>query len=251
MSLEKFKEAKILIVDDEPTNLRVLYNLLKEYQFKLFTIQDSTTVIETLVQNIPDLILLDIMMPGINGFELCKQIKEKEELSNIPIIFISALNDTKNILKGFELGGNDYISKPFQSEEVLARIKNQLTIKYQAKFLEEKNKELTELNSMKNKFFSIIAHDVRNPFSAILGLSEILQDDFDNLEKEQMKSMVGHIHNSTNKCYKLLENLLQWANSQLNKVEVSPVNNNLLNHVNKVLEIFQMQAENKKITLSQ
>lgn len=257
MNLNKFDGAKILIVDDEPANLRVLYNLLKEYPFRLFTLQDSKLVMDRIEKDIPDLILLDIMMPGVTGFELCKLIKAKPEFSGISIIFISALNDTANIVKGFDLGAVDYISKPFQSEEILARLNNQLTIQFQAKELsklvqnlEKKNEELSELNTMKNKFFSIIAHDVRNPFSGILGLSEILMEDFDSLEKEEMRKIVGLINNSTNKCFKLLENLLQWAKSQLNNIEINPNKNKLSPLIEKIFDVYQLQSENKKITLN-
>lgn len=257
MNLNKFDGAKILIVDDEPTNLRVLYNLLKEYPFRLFTVQDSKLVMDRIEKDIPDLILLDIMMPGINGFDLCKAIKSKPEFSGISIIFISALNDTANIVKGFELGAVDYISKPFQSEEILARLNNQLTIQFQAKelsklvvSLEKKNEELTELNTMKNKFFTIIAHDVRNPFSGILGLSEILIEDFDSMEKEQIRKIVELINNSTNKCFKLLENLLQWAKSQLDSIAVTPSKNKLNSLIENIFEVYQLQAENKKISLT-
>ena len=256
MNLNKFEGAKVLIVDDEPANLRGLYNLLKEYSLRLFTLQDSKLVMDTIEKDKPDLILLDIMMPGINGFDLCKLIKSKKEFSDISIIFISALNDTANIVKGFELGAVDYISKPFQSEEILARLNNQLTIQFQAKELsklvqnlEKKNEELSELNTMKNKFFTIIAHDVRNPFSGILGLSQILAEDFETMEREEAKKMIGLIHNSTTKCFKLLENLLQWAKSQLNSIEVNPSNNELSPLVEKIFDIYQLQADNKKITL--
>lgn len=249
MNLNEFQDAKILIVDDEPTNLRVLYNLLKQYPFRLFTVQNSLSVIELIEKEIPDLILLDIMMPGINGFDLCRQIKAREEFKDISIIFISALNDIPNIVKGFELGAVDYIPKPFQNEEVLARLNNHLTIQYQAKRLREKNEELMELNSMKNKFFSIIAHDVKNPFTSILGISEMLKEEFDNLETSQVKEMLYYLYTSSKRCFKLLENLLQWANSQLNNIVISPSKQNLLEHVKSIVENFQLQAEQKKIKI--
>ncbi|HMV41506.1 MAG TPA: hybrid sensor histidine kinase/response regulator [Leptospiraceae bacterium] len=257
MSLDAFAGAKILIVDDEPANLRVLYNLLKDYPLRLFTLQDSKLVMNTVEKELPDIILLDIMMPGINGFELCKMIKKKDKFSGISIIFISALNDINNMVKGFELGAVDYISKPFQNEEILIRLKNQLTIQFQKKDLtklvedlEQKNQKLIELDSMKNKFFSIIAHDVRNPFAGILGLSEILSSDFDTLSKEEMKKLAEMINSSTNKCYKLLENLLNWAKSQLNNVEIRPIKKNLKHHVEKIFSVYQLQADNKNITLN-
>ncbi|XZO00644.1 MAG: response regulator [Microcoleus sp.] len=136
----------ILIVDDNQTNLDVLFELLKNYGFKVLVAQDGESAIEQIEYIHPDLILLDIMMPGIDGFETCRRLKADPPTQDIPIIFMSALSDTLDKVKGFQTGAVDYITKPFQHEEVLSRIETHLTIRSLQKKLQEKNAELAHLN---------------------------------------------------------------------------------------------------------
>ncbi len=136
----------ILIVDDNQTNLDVLFELLRNYGFKVLVAQDGESAIEQIEYIHPDLILLDIMMPGIDGFETCRRLKADPPTQDIPIIFMSALSDTLDKVKGFQTGAVDYITKPFQHEEVLSRIETHLTIRSLQKKLEEKNVELAHLN---------------------------------------------------------------------------------------------------------
>ncbi|MCU0545906.1 MAG: hybrid sensor histidine kinase/response regulator [Oscillatoriaceae cyanobacterium Prado104] len=136
----------ILIVDDNQTNLDVLFELLRNYGFKVLVALDGESAIEQIEYIHPDLILLDIMMPGIDGFETCRRLKAEPETRDIPIIFMSALSDTLDKVKGFQTGAVDYITKPFQHEEVLSRIETHLTIRNLQKKLEEKNAELAHLN---------------------------------------------------------------------------------------------------------
>ncbi|NEN93533.1 MAG: response regulator [Okeania sp. SIO3H1] len=148
MSLEltTISSSYILIVDDLPINLRLLSILLQRNGYKVKTELSGKTALETIRANPPDLILLDIMMPEMDGYEVCQQLKALDEFCDIPVIFISALDDSLNKVKAFEAGAVDYITKPFKSEEVLARVKNQLTISSLQAQLHEKNKELTEQN---------------------------------------------------------------------------------------------------------
>ncbi|NJR22400.1 MAG: hybrid sensor histidine kinase/response regulator [Richelia sp. CSU_2_1] len=144
---EKTSERSIiLIVDDNQTNLDVLFELLRNYGFKVLVALDGESAIEQIEYIHPDLILLDIMMPGIDGFETCRRLKAEPQTQDIPIIFMSALSDTLDKVKGFQTGAVDYITKPFQHEEVLSRIETHLTIRSLQKKLEEKNAELAHLN---------------------------------------------------------------------------------------------------------
>jgi signal transduction histidine kinase len=145
--IEKTSERSIiLIVDDNQTNLDVLFELLRNYGFKVLVALDGESAIEQIEYIHPDLILLDIMMPGIDGFETCRRLKVDPRTQDIPIIFMSALSDTLDKVKGFQTGAVDYITKPFQHEEVLSRIETHLTIRSLQKKLEEKNAELAHLN---------------------------------------------------------------------------------------------------------
>jgi signal transduction histidine kinase len=146
MNDKNSERSIILIVDDNQTNLDVLFELLKNYGFKVLVAQDGESAIEQIQYIHPDLILLDIMMPGIDGFETCRRLKEDPPTQDIPIIFMSALSDTVDKVKGFQTGAVDYITKPFQHEEVLSRIDTHLTIRSLQKKLEEKNTELAQLN---------------------------------------------------------------------------------------------------------
>ncbi|OCQ94327.1 hybrid sensor histidine kinase/response regulator [Oscillatoriales cyanobacterium USR001] len=137
----------ILIVDDNQTNLDVLFDFLRNCNFKVLVALDGETAIEQLEYVRPDLILLDVMMPGIDGFETCRRLKTTPKTKEIPVIFMTALSDTVNKVKGFQVGAVDYITKPFQHEEVLSRIQTHLTLCSLQKKLQEKNEELATLNT--------------------------------------------------------------------------------------------------------
>lgn len=132
----------ILVVDDNSDNLRLLAQLLTEHHYKARLATNGSRALATVIKEAPDLILLDVMMPGIDGFEVCRQLKADERTAGIPVIFISALHETIDKVKAFSLGGVDYISKPFQEEEVIARVKTHLSISILQRRLSKKNAEL-------------------------------------------------------------------------------------------------------------
>lgn len=140
--MEPTKESLITIVDDNPTNLKVLFNFLNESGFKVLVAKDGFSAIEKIKQASPDLILLDVMMPGIDGFEVCKLLKAEEGVKEIPVIFMTALSESVDKLKGLELGAVDYITKPFHQEEVLARIKLHIKLKKLTETLQNQNQLL-------------------------------------------------------------------------------------------------------------
>lgn len=133
MSAETLSEATILIIEDNPTNMGILFNLLRKANFRVLTASDGEEGLNHARIAIPDLILLDVLMPGIDGFETCRLLKENPVTKDIPVIFMTALSETSEKLKGFELGAADYITKPFQYDEVLARIRKEITIQDQKK----------------------------------------------------------------------------------------------------------------------
>jgi adenylate cyclase len=139
-------QADILVVDDTPDNLRLLIRILQKNGYKVRPVTNGFSAIDAIQSSVPDLILLDIMMPDINGYELCQKLKLQPQFSEIPIIFISALEEGIDKAKAFEVGGADYITKPFQVKEVLARVSNQLTVRSLQMQLQEKNQKLTDQN---------------------------------------------------------------------------------------------------------
>ncbi len=139
-------QADILVVDDTPDNLRLLIRILQKEGYKVRPVTNGFSALEAIQSSRPDLILLDIMMPDISGYEVCEKLKSDPHLRGIPIIFLSALEDVFNKAKAFEVGGSDYITKPFQVKEVLARVNNQLIVRSLQMELQAKNLQLTEQN---------------------------------------------------------------------------------------------------------
>ena len=137
MNKENLKNSKILIVDNHAENIRILKAILKEFEFDIRGVTDGYTAIEAIKIDLPDLILLDIIMPEIDGFEICKVLKEDEHLKEIPIIFINSHLEIKNSIRGFDVGGIDYITKPFDKNEVIVKVTTHLTFVWQSKKIQE------------------------------------------------------------------------------------------------------------------
>ena len=156
------KQKNILIVDDTLDNLRLLSKILLDNGYKVRAVSNGMQAIKTIKKELPDLILLDIIMPGMNGFEVCGRLKNKKSTALIPIIFLSALHNVDDKINAFKSGGVDYISKPFQVEEVLARIRIHLKIFDLQTELEEKNKQLFEKNEKLEKNNSELQEALEN-----------------------------------------------------------------------------------------
>lgn len=182
----------ILIVDDVPLNLQMLGGLLQSKGYEVAPASSGAIALEMAQTQTPDLILLDIQMPEMDGFKVCKLLKENPVTKDIPVIFLTAFVETEDIVRGFELGAVDYISKPFNSSELIARVNTHLSLKQATDIINNKNKELTlanenleelntelkNANTMKNRMLSMVAHDLKNPLGGIQGLvSFLLSDD--------------------------------------------------------------------------
>ncbi len=270
-------KSTVLIVDDHPNNLDVLITYLDKSDLIIFVARDGEEALELAAQSAPDLILLDVMMPGIDGFETCRRLKQHDATRDIPVIFMTALSMTGDKIKGFEAGGVDYITKPLQHEEVLARVNTHLMIRKlqqdlqeqnqtleayatllkernmelnaQNAQLDEKNAQLKELNASKDTFFSIIAHDLRNAFSGFLGMIQLIVENIGNYDQEELKKFIGILQNTSKKLYTLLENLLTWARIQQGAIHYAPRALNIQMVVQRNATILSPTAEQKQITL--
>lgn len=235
-------ETRILIVDDNTNNLGVLYRYLDDVGFEVLVSQDGERAIRLAHQQRPDVVLLDIMLPGIDGFETCRELKKSDETSDIPVIFISALTDIEDKVRGFEAGGVDYITKPFNQEEVLARINAHVTIKRQ-------REQLDELNATKDRLFSVIGHDLRGPFMGLLGALQLLRDSSHEMDAETTRELIENLYGSAEKTYHLLENLLEWSRSQQRNTEIAPSTINLHRLVTNTVQVFDATARQKSVSL--
>jgi two-component system sensor histidine kinase/response regulator len=242
MENDSHKTYNILIVDDVPDNIKIAANILQREDYELSFATSSNDALDKVNSNKFDLILLDIMMPEMDGFQVGKQIKSNPATNDIPIIFLTAKTDTESIVKGFELGAVDYVTKPFNSAELLARVKTHLT-------LQHAKEELQELNATKDKFFSIIAHDLRGPFTALFGLTELLKEKLDHYSKDETKNIVNELQNSAKTVHTLLENLLTWSRLQRNIMEHFPDSIPLADIARHNILLFQLTADQKQISL--
>lgn len=242
--------ANILIVDDVLDNLKVLGNILKTDGHKVRSVLNGAMALQVAAKEKPDLVLLDIMMPGMDGFDVCGRFKANPALNDVPIIFISALNDTDDIVKALKSGGSDYITKPFKAEEVKARVATQLMIYGQNKKLQQQRKELLELNATKDKFFSIIAHDLRGPLGGLMGLAGLMADESQQFTDLEQKEMITDLSHSARNMYNLLENLLEWAQMQKGQTAFRPRKLNLKEVVTDCLRTATGSARKKEIGIT-
>lgn len=234
---------RILIVDDIAQNIQLIGAVLKAQGYKISFAQNGQQALDVIQSYEFDLILLDIMMPGIDGFETIQRIKQIPAYKEVPVIFLTAKEDADSVAKGFELGGVDYIKKPFNKTELLARIKTHLTIKKQ-------KDDLKKLNDTKDMFFSIISHDLKNPFHTLIGLTELLIDSKDLFSPEEEKKALTEMHHTAKHTYSLFDNILQWAKLNQGRLEPTFQIETLPDIINSELELLKAQATKKKINIS-
>lgn len=211
--------GNILIVDDTPDNLRLLSTMLAGQGYEVRSVINGAMALMGVRAEPPDLVLLDINMPQMNGYEVCEQLKANHHSRDIPVIFISALEDVLDKVKAFSVGGVDYIVKPFQIEEVLARIETHLTIRRlqqqlqaQNLQLQQKMVELQELNQLKEEFLHAISHDLRTPIVGTLLVLENLQNKAQNQAGETVdvsRSILQRMSQSSDRQLSLLNLLLE------------------------------------------
>lgn len=158
-----------MVVDDTVANLKLLQAMLQAKDHHVLAFTSGKAALAAAAQNPPDLILLDINMPEFNGFQVCEHLKADEELREIPVIFISALNETADKIKAFSVGGADYVTKPFQFEEVYARVKAQLELRRQKHELQHSYDKLLELEALRDNLVHMIVHDMRSPLTVAIG----------------------------------------------------------------------------------
>ena len=211
MNEHSLAQSNIMVVDDNPDNLKVLEDMLRQEGYEVRSFPRGRLALTAAMRNPPDLILLDINMPEMNGYEVCEHLKSTEEVSGIPVIFLSALDETEDKVRAFRTGAVDYISKPFQFEEVQARVEThlkvhalQLALKQQNEHLEETvaartrelaqaNERLTMLDRSKSDFLNLISHEFRTPLVGLFVISELILEEMSStVEHNELKEMFEH-----------------------------------------------------------
>lgn len=246
------KSAKILIVDDDSLGLRLMKKALDGKGYKIATATNGKTALTKAWANNFDIIILDIKLPDINGFQICEKLKQHPATSNVPVIFLTGLNNHKDVVKGFESGAVDYISKPFNADEFNKRIDNHLKLRDYAKNLEENARISEEAKLNISTFISSLAHELKNPLNSIIGFSEILQGK--NISEEEKFSYLKHINGSGQDLLHLLNDLIDLSKIEANLLDIHfstiYLNNELQDIVKNYSDkVYRVRGDNVKIEL--
>ncbi|MDM8523884.1 response regulator [Desulfococcaceae bacterium HSG8] len=234
----------ILVIDDNANNIRVIVGYLKEAGFEIAVARNSTTGLKRAELLKPALILLDILMPGTDGFETCRRLKANDATKDIPVIFMTALMNIEDKVRAFECGGVDYIIKPIQREEVLVRVSTHLRIRKQTAELEAARLTADQANRAKSRFLANMSHEIRTPLNAILGFSEIL---FSRASDSQEKNYLSSILSSGQTLLSLINDVLDLSKIEAGKVELQYKPLSIRSILHDILQIFLQKAEQKGI----
>lgn len=245
-------KGNILIVDDTPNNLRLLSSMLSKQGYEVRSAISGSVALMAVRTVALDLILLDINMPKMNGYEVCQQLKQDPQTRDIPVIFLSALGEPLDKVQAFQVGGIDYITKPFQVEEVLARVENHLALRRMQLELQQAKAEALraleqeqELNRLKTEFVSMISHDFRTPLTSIQGFAELLHYGGKTLASEVRERYFEKINTSIEHLLFLLDEVLLIGSIEAGKTSYHPSSLDLEAFCRDLCESFQLSQENR------
>ncbi len=241
--------SRVLVVDDIPRNLQVVGTMLRNEGYEVMPSTSGADALEGVRVQVPDLILLDLMMPEMDGLEVCRRLKADPAVGNIPVIFLTASNEMEHLVKGFEAGAVDYITKPFNAPELLARVRTHLELRHA-------RERLREMNEEKNEFMGIAAHDLRNPLSAIKGFSDIIVEDAQALRRQQtqdpelslkeVEDFGDRIGVTTARMMEMVQNLLDANRIERGELKLNLVRTDLCPVVNAVIDTQRPRAAAKQ-----
>ena len=232
----------IFIVDDNIKNIQIAANFLRMANYKVLFADNGNEALKNIEKYMPNMVLLDIMMPGMDGFEVCSKLKENKTTKDIPVIFLTAKTEAETIEQGFKIGGVDYIIKPFNRQELIARINTHIT-------LQSQQNELLQINKTKDKLFSVMGHDLRGNISTIVSMSELLLDKNYNKTEEQIDQFHRYINNQAKTLNIILNNLLDWSRLNDDRIIYDPGKINIKKSIDENVKHLIEDATLKNIII--
>ncbi|GAB6152347.1 response regulator [Desulfosporosinus burensis] len=214
---QSINQPEILLVDDTPEHIETAVTVLRENNFRVRVATKGSTAIKLIERHQPDLILLDVYMPEMDGFEICRIIKTNSSLSSIPIIFLTSSNDAESVKKGFELGAQDYVVKPFNTSELLARVHTHIKLKKQTESLLLANHEL-------DSFCYTVAHDLKAPLLSLSKLTEYLALDYSGRLDIEGRELIDNIQDKSKEMIQLVNHLLELSRMSEMPMNIEPIN---------------------------
>jgi two-component system sensor histidine kinase/response regulator len=214
----------ILVVDDNPVQSKLALHFLRRTGYDVLIATSGEEALEQVRDIRPDLILLDVLMPGIDGFETCRRLKDGEETRDIPVIFMTSLSDTADKVKGFEFGAVDYVTKPIQPQELLARINTHLTIRNLQKSLQQEIVEREKLIAELDAFAHTVAHDLKSPLTSIVGYANVLEEHHAAISGDDLLRYLQVIAQNGYRMGNIIDELLLLASVRaMEDVEIKPL----------------------------
>lgn len=242
----EMRGRKILVVDDDRLNRRILSAILQPEGFEVIEADSGEQALERYALTPPDLVLLDVVLPGMNGFDACRQLRSRYGDSAAPVIFITAKSESDDVVEGLAAGGIDYLPKPIRAKEALARIRTHLQIRGLLADQRLLVDQLSKANSAKNKFLGMAAHDLRNPLASIRGLAEFMRDGVVGPLTPDQLDLVKTIHSASQEMLLLVNELLDVATIEAGELKLAPETIDLVEIVAKAVYLANIEATKKQ-----
>lgn len=241
----------VLVVDDLESHLKAIGNTLLNSGFEVALAFNGKRAIEIAKNSIPDIILLDIVMPEIDGYEVCRQLKADEKTTHIPIIFLTSQKDTEHIVKGFQLGAVDYIVKPANKDETLARVNTHLELMRSKETILEQNEKMRALLNEKNEFLELASKDMRNPINEVRGYNDLIKkyNLNSNMQSREINEYTKHIDNLTRQMMTIINDLLFLNDVEQGRVQSIFQSIDIHLSILKVIKDYEPKAKPKRINI--
>lgn len=243
--LVELRGRKILIVDDDRLNLRILRGILQSEGHVLAEADSAESALVNYDDFQPDLVLLDVVLPGLNGFDACRELRRRHGAQTAPVIFITAKQESEDVVEGFSAGGVDYVLKPFRQKEVVARIRTHLKMRLLSDQQHTLVDQLSKANAAKNKFLGMAAHDLRNPLASIRGLAEFLSDGTVGPLSADQRELVDLIHQASQGMVTLVNDLLDVATIESGELRLQTAPVSLSALVEKSIMLNALESTRK------
>lgn len=253
---EVLKHKKILLVDDSKKDRLEIAETLCKNGFEVVEVSSGIDAIEQVDDIHPDLILMEIIMQGTDGLVVCESIRKQKKFDDVPIIFLSSLSNKRFVIRGLQAGASDYITKPFDEEEALARIHAHLKLRDLTLEKEKTNEELNESNKAlqeavlaKDKMLSVTTHDLKNPLAAIRGILDFMADEEFGALNETQKEMLSEVKQASDSMFELITDILSLGSIEADSIQLNKSEKDIVALTNHLIQLCQFQAEQKQIKL--